>query len=164
MFAHSGFRPLWPVVFFLPWLLVGAAYILEALLQRRSRVAVTPRAVGAHLLHRSRQLGASLMILGLVCLAATHVALADPAAEAARACDVAGPREARQLADQLYERGEYQRAAACYELAGDPLRAQRAYLQAAGPSSEATARRVKEQGNTASAVISQVQRAFRGSH
>ena len=164
MFAHSTFRPLWPVVFFLPWLLVGAAYILEALLQRRSRLAGTQHAVGAHLHHHSRHLGANLVILGLLCLAATQVVRADPATEAARPCDVPGPREARHLADQLYERGEYQHAAACYELAGDPLRAQHAYLQAAGPSSEATARRVKEQGNTASAVFSQVQRAFRRSH
>lgn len=161
MFAHAAFRPLWPVVFFLPWLFVGAAYILEALLRRRSRSAVAQRAIAAHFQRYSRHVGASLMTLGLVCLAATHVALADPAAAALGACDVAGPREARQLADQLYERGEYQHAAVCYELAGDPLRAQRAYLQAAGPSSEATARRVKEQGNTASAVFSQVQRAFR---
>lgn len=164
MFAHSAFRPLWPVIFFVPWLLVGAAYILEALLHRRSRVVVTQRAVGTHLHHPARHVGASLMILGLVCLAATHVAMADPATEPARSCEVAGPREAMQLADQLYERGEYQHAAACYEVAGDPLRAQRAYLQAAGPSSEATARRVKEQGNSASAVFSQVQRAFTGRH
>jgi len=163
MFAHSAFRPLWPVVFFLPWLLVGAAYILEALVQHRARMAVTQRAVGSYLHHHARHVGASLM-LGLVCLAATHVAMADPAAEATRSCDVAGPREAMQLADQLYERGEYQHAAVCYEVAGDPLRAQRAYLQAAGPSSEATARRVKEQGNRASAVFSQVQRTFTGSH
>src|SRR6478735_4968119 len=107
MFAHSAFRPLWPVVFFLPWLLVGAAYILEALLQRRSRVAVTPRAVGAHLLHRSRQLGASMMIIESVCLAAPHVPLADSIEEAAPTSPVAQPRETRQLADQHYDRGEY---------------------------------------------------------
>lgn len=35
MFLHPGFRPLWPVIFFLPWLLLGAAYILLWALQRR---------------------------------------------------------------------------------------------------------------------------------
>lgn len=160
MFAHSAFRPLWPVVFFLPWLLVGAAYVLEGLLQRHSRSALIQRAVHRH----PRRIGVGLLILGLGGLAATDVARADPAAEAVRACEVSEPREARQLADQLYERGQYRRAAACYDLAGDPLRAQRAYLRAAGPSSEATARRVKEQGNSASAMFSQVQHAFRGPH
>ena len=114
--------------------------------------------------HHPRHIGASLIILALVGLAATHIALADPASEAAHACEVSGPREARQLADQLYERGEYQRAGECYDLAGDPLRAQRAYLKAAGPSTEASARRLKEQGNTASAIFGQVQQAFRGTH
>ncbi|HYL71699.1 MAG TPA: hypothetical protein VEY89_10410, partial [Candidatus Dormibacteraeota bacterium] len=108
MFAHSAFRPLWPVVFFLPWLLVGAAYILEALLHRRSRSALTARVLDTHVQHQPRHFGTALIILGLVCLAATRVALADPATEAPRACDVSGPGEARQLADQLYERGEYQ--------------------------------------------------------
>ena len=149
MFPHSAFRPVWPVVFFLPWLLVGVAYIFEALLQRRLRLASLRRALSYR--HR-RHIGVSLMTLGLVCLAATHVALADPATETARTCEVSGPGEARQLADQLYERGDYQRAGACYDLAGDPVRAQRAYVKAAGPSTEATARRAKEQGNTASAM------------
>jgi hypothetical protein len=35
MFPHPGFRPLWPVIFFLPWLLLGAAYILLWALHRR---------------------------------------------------------------------------------------------------------------------------------
>jgi hypothetical protein len=165
MFAHSAFRPVWPVVLFLPWLLVGMAYIVEALLtQRRARSVSMQRAAGAQVRPRPRRIGAGLMVLGLVGLAANHVARADPATAATPACEASGPQEARQLADQLYEGGEYRRAGACYDLAGDPVRAQRAYLKAAGPSSEATARRFKEQGNTASAVFSQVQHAFRGPH
>jgi hypothetical protein len=35
MFEYRGLRPLWPVIFFLPWLLVGVAYLLEAVLHRR---------------------------------------------------------------------------------------------------------------------------------
>jgi hypothetical protein len=30
LFAETGFRPLWPVIFFLPWLLVGIAYLFAA--------------------------------------------------------------------------------------------------------------------------------------
>jgi hypothetical protein len=33
MFSHAaGFRPLWPVLLFLPWLLVGAGWLVRALL------------------------------------------------------------------------------------------------------------------------------------
>jgi hypothetical protein len=39
MFEHEGFRPLWPVIFFLPWLLVGVGYLLESVLHWRSRTA-----------------------------------------------------------------------------------------------------------------------------
>jgi hypothetical protein len=35
MFMHLGSRPLWPVIVFLPWFLLGLAYLLESLLQRR---------------------------------------------------------------------------------------------------------------------------------
>ena len=36
MFLHSsGARALWPVIFFLPWLFLGTAYLGEWLLQRR---------------------------------------------------------------------------------------------------------------------------------
>jgi hypothetical protein len=40
MFVHAAFRPLWPVIFFLPWLFLGIAYLIEWL--RRSRMG--PRA------------------------------------------------------------------------------------------------------------------------
>ena len=33
MFPHAaGFRPLWPVILFLPWLLLGAGWLVRALL------------------------------------------------------------------------------------------------------------------------------------
>ena len=32
-FQHAGLRPLWPVVLFLPWLFVGFAYLVTAMLQ-----------------------------------------------------------------------------------------------------------------------------------
>ena len=39
MFATAGFRPLWPVIFFLPWLILGIAYLLESVRHRRARAA-----------------------------------------------------------------------------------------------------------------------------
>lgn len=36
MFAHAGFRPLWPVIFFLPLFFIGVAFILESVRHRRS--------------------------------------------------------------------------------------------------------------------------------
>ncbi len=35
MFMHAGPRPLWPIIVFLPWFLLGFAYLLESVLQRR---------------------------------------------------------------------------------------------------------------------------------
>lgn len=38
MFLHAGPRPLWPVIVFLPWFLLGFAYLLESLLRRVSQL------------------------------------------------------------------------------------------------------------------------------
>ena len=32
LFQHAGFRSLWPVALFLPWLLVGVAYLVAAMI------------------------------------------------------------------------------------------------------------------------------------
>jgi hypothetical protein len=45
MFVHAAFRPLWPVLLFLPWLVVGIAYLVESVLQRRTAGAA---ALGVH--------------------------------------------------------------------------------------------------------------------
>jgi hypothetical protein len=44
LFADSGFRPLWPVIFFLPWFFIGIACLLAPALQRRSTTATIQRA------------------------------------------------------------------------------------------------------------------------
>jgi hypothetical protein len=31
MFAHAGLRPLWPVMLFAPWLVLGVALLLRAM-------------------------------------------------------------------------------------------------------------------------------------
>jgi hypothetical protein len=105
-----------------------------------------------------------MTLLGLACLAATRLILAEPSVEGSRACAVARPQEAKLLADALYERGEYQRAGECYEAAGDPSRAQLAFVKAVGPKAEASARRLREQRDAAKALLDHVQQAFRSDH
>jgi hypothetical protein len=39
LFQHVGFKPLWPVVFFLPWLLFGVALVVESVRHRRFGVS-----------------------------------------------------------------------------------------------------------------------------
>ena len=39
MFVHAaGFRPLWPVILFLPWLLVGIAWLVRSLSHGKRQV------------------------------------------------------------------------------------------------------------------------------
>ena len=50
MFSHAaGFRPLWPVMLFLPWLLVGGAWLIRSLLPGEKQLV---RAVRRTLLPR----------------------------------------------------------------------------------------------------------------
>jgi len=39
MFATAGFRPLWPVILFVPWLILGIAYLVESVRHRRAKAA-----------------------------------------------------------------------------------------------------------------------------
>jgi hypothetical protein len=101
---------------------------------------------------------------GLACIAAAQVAIADPASEAPRACEISSPQEARTLADKLFEREEYQHAGVCYQAAGDMEHANLAFLHAVGPASEDTARALKAQRDAAKSAFATVEHAFRGSH
>jgi hypothetical protein len=114
------------------------------------------------LAHHHWRTGAGLVILVLALLAASHVARADP--HESQGCEVADAGKAKLLADELYDKGEYQRAGVCYDAAGDQLRAQRAFLKAVGPNSEIAARDLKKELNTAKALANKVQQAFRGDH
>ena len=106
----------------------------------------------------------SMKIWALACFAANQLVLADPVPDESRACKAANPREAKSLADVLYERNEYQRAGECYEAAGDSSRAQLAFAKAARPSGGSAARAFREQEGAARALATQVQRAFRSDH
>jgi hypothetical protein len=105
-----------------------------------------------------------MRVLGLGYLAANRLVLADPALDDSRSCQVASPQEAKSLADVFYDKREYQRAGECYEAAGDPSRAQLAFTKAVGPTSEATARALREQREAAKALLAKVQQAFRSNH
>lgn len=101
---------------------------------------------------------------GLACVAAAHLAIADPATEPPRACDVSSPQQAGTLADKLFEKGEYQHAGACYQAAGDMVHANLAFLKAVGPDSEDAATALKAQGDAAKSLFAKVEHAFRSSH
>jgi hypothetical protein len=111
-------------------------------------------------LQRDRKLR-GLHLSGLACLAAAQIAFADPASTALRGCEVAAPREAAALADRLFERGEYQHAGVCYQAAGDLVHANLAFIKAAAPESEDSARALKAQRDAAKALLARVGSAFR---
>ena len=103
-----------------------------------------------------------LSVWSVAGLAAAQLALAEPAPEAARTCEVVSPQEASALADRLFEKGEYRHAGACYQAAGDMVHANLAFLKAVGPQSADTARALKAQGDTAKSLFATVQHAFHG--
>ena len=109
---------------------------------------------------RIRQRG-SMRVLGLACVAAARLVMADSASEPSRPCEVADPQKAKSLADMLYEERDYQRAGECYEAAGDPSRAQLSFLKAVPTNSDAAAFRLKEQRGAVKLLGAQLQQAFR---
>ena len=97
-------------------------------------------------------------------VAAAQVTLADPAPQAQPACRVASAPEARALADKLFDSGEFRQAGACYQAAGDMAHANLAFLKAAGPESEDTARALKTQQAVAKSLFAKVGNALRSNH
>lgn len=163
MFAHSGYRPIWPLIFFLPWLLLGSAYLGEWVLQRGSR-SIGVR--GLRPRHRSVLL-AGLLLLITLCflLMVAPRALADPVAEDhAPPCPVTTVEQARSMADSLYEHGDYQSAGVCYQAAGQYALADRAFMRAVEPQSAQTARQLSEQRDQAKMLLRRVQLGFRSGH
>ena len=104
------------------------------------------------------------ILWALACFASAQIAIADPALAAPRACEVANPPEASALADRLFEKGEYQHAGVCYQVAGDMVHANLAFLKAAAPQSEDTARALKTQRDAAKALFAKVGNTFHSGH
>jgi hypothetical protein len=167
MFPHHGVRALWPVIFFLPWLLLGGAYLSEWALHRLSR-PISLASIGAR--YRMAIPAGSLRIVGLglliglgLFLITASTALADPVPEAHAPC-AATPEEARRVGDSLYEQGAYQSAGECYQAAGEYGLANRAFVKAVGPQSTVTAGQLSEQRDRAKMMLRKVELAFRTEH
>jgi len=102
-----------------------------------------------------------IRLWALASVAAAQVVCADPPRQSVT-CEVESPQEAAIVAAKLFDRGEYQQAGACYQVAGDMAQANLAFLKAAGPRSEDTARALKAQQETAKALFNRVGKAIHG--
>jgi hypothetical protein len=162
MFSHSGPKALWPVIFFLPWFVLGSVYLGDWALDRGARW------IGRSSTGAREGLGfsaARLRLIGLALLLMTApLALADPLPAAEAPCTVATPGEARTLGDTLFEQGAYQSAGDCYQAAGELALANRAYVKAVEPRSAATARQLSDQRDQAKTMLSKVELAFHPGH
>ena len=150
------------MIFFLPWLLLGSAYLVEWVLHFRSRAIALP-SVGPR--HRTAIPVGILLIIALgFLLVVAPLALADPVHEAPPACPVTAVEQARSLADRLFEQGAYQGAGKCYEAAGEYALANRAFMKAVEPQSAQTVRQLSEQRDQAKTMLHKVELAFRAEH
>jgi len=162
MISHSGPRALWPVIFFLPWFLLGSAYLGDWALDRATRL-IGPASAGTR--KGPRFSAARLRLIGLALLLMTApLALADPLPEPQAPCAVTTPEEARTLGDRLFEQGAYQSAGDCYQAAGELALADRAYVKAVEPRSAATARQLADQRDQAKTMLRKVELAFHSGH
>ena len=162
MFPHAGPRGLWPVIFFLPWFLVGSAYLGEWALHRGARW-LRLAATGTHYPLEFSAARLRIIALGLLLITAP-LALADTVAEGQAPCPVTTHEEARALGDMLFEQGAYQRAGECYQAAGEFALANRAYVRAVEPRSAATARQLSDQRDQAKSMLRKVELAFHAGH
>jgi hypothetical protein len=162
MFSHHGPRALWPVIFFLPWLFLGSAYLYEWVLHRGSRWVRLPATDARYRLTFSAS-GLRIIVLGLLLITAP-LALADPLPEGPSLCPVTTTDEARRLGDSLFEQGAYQSAGECYQAAGELALANRAFVRAVEPKSAATARQLTDQRDQARTMLRKVELAFRSGH
>ena len=167
MFEHHGVRALWPAIFFLPWFLLGGAYLLESMFHPRSWLIKLP---SSGIRHRIALPAGRVGLIGFVGLGLLLIlmiapsALAEPLPEGNVPCAVATQEEARKLADALFEQGAYQRAGECYQAAGEYDLANRAFVKAVGPQSSVTASQLSEQRDQAKTMLRKVQLAFQSKH
>ena len=167
MFEHHGVRALWPAIFFLPWFLLGSAYLLESMFHPRSWLIKLP---SSGIRHRIALPAGRVGLIGFVGLGLLLIlmiapsALAEPLPEGNVPCAVATQEEARKLADALFEQGAYQRAGECYQAAGEYDLANRAFVKAVGPQSSVTASQLSEQRDQAKTMLRKVQLAFHSGH
>jgi hypothetical protein len=103
---------------------------------------------------------ASVLLLG----AAASLAFGDPPVAKHETCPAATRQEARRLGDDLAKQGFYQRAGGCYEAAEEYGLANRAFLEAVEPESQAIARQVSVQRDQTKAMLRKLQQAWGPKH
>jgi hypothetical protein len=150
------------VIFFLPGLILGVGYLVASILRKRAS-SMKPAAPSHRQAHFARA-PEVVVVVTLAFMAANPLARADSATPFASVCEASAPHEAKLLADELYTKGDYQHAAACYDASGDPLRAQRAFLKAVGPNSENVARGLRDENDAAKALVNKMRNAFHSAH
>lgn len=151
MFIHTALRPLWPVIGLVPWLSLGVWFLVQGL---KDKVRVSSRTRGLHV----------SALIGVTLLAAARMVSADTPIEPSGSCAAATVEQAQSLADTFYANGDYQRAGQCYQAAGDLTHANLAFLKAAGPASEDTARKLKVQRDVARTLFTSVAQSFESKH
>lgn len=99
----------------------------------------------------------------LLSVGALGISRADNAT-ASHACELLSSAEAQAIADSLTEAADYQGAAECYDAAGDTPRAHLAYAKAVAPKSQTAGESLRQQGDCAKALLTQLERAFHSKH
>jgi hypothetical protein len=97
-------------------------------------------------------------------LEAAPLVFADPPVAGHETCPVTAREEARRLGDGLLKQGLYQRAGACYEVAEEYGRANRAFVEAVEPESQAIARQASIQRDQTKAMLRRLQQAWAPKH
>ena len=115
-------------------------------------------------MNASKRLLASIVTLGILAVAIAPVGRTEPTLGDASGCAAATPQQAKWLAHQLSLQGQYQRAGACYQAAGDLADANEAFVRAVQAKSDATAKDLQRQGQTAKTLFTGVGQAFRSNH
>jgi len=92
------------------------------------------------------------------------MAFADPPVAQHETCPVTTREEARRLGDELFKQGLYQRAGACYEAAEEYALANRAFVEAVEPESQAIARQASVQWDQTRAMLRKLQQTWTPKH
>jgi hypothetical protein len=80
---------------------------------------------------------------------------------AASACRGLSPEQAREIAEAAQREHAHRKAAECFRVAGDPVRADYALVRASADSSAAASRKVTETVQSAKAQMRELRNAFR---
>jgi|HubBroStandDraft_4_1064222.scaffolds.fasta_scaffold32211_5 hypothetical protein len=108
------------------------------------------------------QAGVRLMAVGILVVAPAGV-LADPTEEH-EACATATRDQARRLGDEFARQANYRLAGTCYAAAEEYALANRAFIHAAEPESQAVGHQMVEMRDQTKALVRKVQKSLGGKH